>query len=160
MSYGNIHWNEDRSEYKHGRVPQVCNSTLWPSFISALAWFSLQPVPCSAEPWSVDNLVTHLLHFSPHFPPHLVSFYCFFYQLMLCHLHIVLHFFHLSCSVSTSLPGRNSLSFSQFFDWSHLYFCPLSFSLYVSLFICLPAYFFLLLSQSSSMSRCWRQIKC
>ena len=69
------------------------------------------PTLCSVKPWSAGDLVTHLLHFSPHFPPHLVSLYCFFYQLMLCHLHIVLHFFHLSCTYSSSPSGRHSLSF-------------------------------------------------
>lgn len=60
------------------------------------------PTLCSVKPWSAGDLVTHLLHFSPHFPPHLVSLYCFFYQLVLCRLHIVLHFFHLSCTYSSS----------------------------------------------------------
>lgn len=56
--------------------------------------------------------------FSPHFPPHLLSFYCFFYQLMLCCPLIVRPF-----STCPSIIAHPSLEIthcplSQFFHYS------------------------------------------
>lgn len=125
-------------------------------FCSTPSWFSVLLLLCSAEPWSDDDLVTHFLCFSLHFLPNLVSFHCFFYQLMLCHLRIMLQFsiyptpiahssladtYHHFLNFLTGLTSISVLSFSPYLSCSVCF--SLNFILYI--FLC-------------HLSRCY--IKC